>query len=287
MDQIFVVRQILEKFYAHDIDLQLLFINFKNAFDSINQKKLLESLVSFGIRRKIERLMKMTLEGAQAKVIVDGKISAPFVIGKGVRQGDGLSVTLFNLALHRALKNLKQSNMILNRLTHICGYADDILVIARSLPAFETLCLKLSREAGRVGLIVSPVKTKYMRSSGSPSQRSLKGATINGVTYEGVTEFIYLRMLISNDNSVEKEIHRRILAGNRTYFAAISLIRNRFLSRATKTLLYKTLIRPIVAYGVETWTMTKMEEQALLIFERKNLEEYMVLNMKMGNGKVG
>jgi len=31
--------------------------------------------------------------------------------------------------------------------------------------------------------------------------------------------------------------------------------------------------------------MTKKEEQALLIFERK--EEYMVPNMKMGNGKVG
>jgi hypothetical protein len=33
--------------------------------------------------------------------------------------------------------------------------------------------------------------------------------------------------------------------------------------------------------------MTKKEEQALLIFERKYLEGYMVLNMKMGNGKVG
>jgi sorting nexin-29 len=60
MDQIFVVRQILENFYVHVIDLYLLFIDFKNAFDSINQKKLLESLVSFGIPRKIERLVKMT-----------------------------------------------------------------------------------------------------------------------------------------------------------------------------------------------------------------------------------
>jgi sorting nexin-29 len=51
-DQIFVVWQTLEKFYAHDIDLHLLFIDFKNAFDSINQKKLLESLTSFGIPKK-------------------------------------------------------------------------------------------------------------------------------------------------------------------------------------------------------------------------------------------
>ena len=80
----------------------------------------------------------------------------------------------------------------MNRLTQICGYADDILAIARNLPALEALCMELSREAGRVGLIVSPDETKYVRFSASPSRRSVKGATINGVTYEGVAEFIYL-----------------------------------------------------------------------------------------------
>ena len=34
-------------------------------------------------------------------------------------------------------------------------------------------------------------------------------------------------------------------------------------------LLYKTLIRPMVVYGAVTWTMTKKEEQAMLIFHRK------------------
>jgi hypothetical protein len=158
---------------------------------------------------------------------------------------------LFNLALHKALKNLEQTNTILNRLTQICGYANDILVIARSLPALEALCTELSREAGRVGLIVSTDKTKYMRFSAFPSRRSVKGATINSVTYGEVAEFIYLGTLINN-NSVEKEIQRRILVGSRTYFAATSLFRNRFLSRATKILLYETLTRPIVAYGEET-----------------------------------
>jgi len=32
---------------------------------------------------------------------------------------------------------------------------------------------------------------------------------------------------------------------------------------------FKGLIGPVVTYGAETWTMTKKEEQALLIFERK------------------
>jgi hypothetical protein len=60
-----------------------------------------------------------------------------------------------------------------------------------------------------------------------------------------------------------------ILAGNRIYFATISLFRNRLLSRANKFRLYKTPIRPAVTYGAETWTMTKKTEQALFISERK------------------
>jgi len=58
------------------------------------------------------------------------------------------------------------------------------------------------------------------------------------------------------------------LAGNSTYFFAISLFRSRLLSKGTKIQLYKTLIRPVVSCGAETWTMMK-NEQALLIFERK------------------
>jgi hypothetical protein len=60
------------------------------------------------------------------------------------------------------------------------------------------------------------------------------------------------------------------LADSRTYLAAISLFRNRLLSTATKIRLYETIIiRPVITYGAETWTVTKKEEQDLLIFERK------------------
>ena len=75
-----------------------------------------------------------------------------------------------------------------------------------------------------------------------------------------------------------KEIQKRILAVNRTYFAAVSLFRSSLLSRATKILLYKTLLRPAVSYGAEEQTVTKKDGKALLAFERKIFRRIYGLN---------
>jgi hypothetical protein len=46
-------------------------------------------------------------------------------------------------------------------------------------------------------------------------------------------------------------------------------LRSSYLSRQTKFTIYKTLIRPVLLYGSETWVLTKREENQLLVFERK------------------
>ena len=72
--------------------------------------------------------------------------------------------------------------------------------------------------------------------------------------------------LTTSDERCYKDVFRPAIE---LIFAAINLFRSRLLSRTTKIILYKTLIRPVVSYGAEAWTLKKKEEQALLIFERK------------------
>ena len=48
-------------------------------------------------------------------------------------------------------------------------------------------------------------------------------------------------------------------------------MKSRIISRNIKTLLYKTLIRPVLTYGAETWVLSKQDEHSLSIFERKIL----------------
>jgi hypothetical protein len=89
----------------------------------------------------------------------------------------------------------------------------------------------------------------------------VKRATINGVNCEGVAKFTYCGTLISKDNNVEKEIQKQILAGNRTYSAAISLFKSRLFSTATKILLYKTLIRLVVSSRAHSRLYGEKEEE--------------------------
>ena len=48
-DQLLIIRQVMEKFWEHDVDINLLIIDFKEAFDSINRKDLFKILREIGI----------------------------------------------------------------------------------------------------------------------------------------------------------------------------------------------------------------------------------------------
>jgi hypothetical protein len=62
-------------------------------------------------------------------------------------------------------------------------------------------------------------------------------------------------------------------AGNRAYFANLSTLKSKIISRAAKIQVYtsKRLIIPVATstYRAETWTLTVTEQNALRMFERK------------------
>jgi len=50
-------------------------------------------------------------------------------------------------------------------------------------------------------------------------------------------------------------------------------MKSRALNRGSKLKVYKTVIRPVVTYGCEAWTLTSRSEQLLRILERKILRK--------------
>jgi sorting nexin-29 len=95
-----------------------------------------------------------------------------------VKQGDGLSTTLFIIALHKVLGQIDQRGTIFNKLSQICAYADDVVLITRTKQKLIQMYENLETEARKTGMLVNDWKTKYMFMSVGGSMRKLQNLRI-------------------------------------------------------------------------------------------------------------
>ena len=130
---------------------------------------------------------------------------------------------------------------------------------------------KLKQKAEKYGLVINQNKTKYMR----PTRTQTYGKEIEieteGMKIEEVKNVKYLGTTVTKDNLIEEEIKERIANGNRAFFANKKIFQSKLKSKKSKIKLYKVLIRPVVVYGSECWTLTENIKQKLMVFERRIL----------------
>jgi hypothetical protein len=120
-DQIFIIRQMMEKHYEHNQDLNMLFVDFKQAIDNIDRYKLYQVMEDIKIPYKLIRLVKMTMKNTTARVKITNIFSNSFTFSAGVRQGDVLSTTLLIITLHYGVQKIDQRGTIFTKLSQICA----------------------------------------------------------------------------------------------------------------------------------------------------------------------
>jgi sorting nexin-29 len=271
-DQIHTLRLILEKTQEFNIDTHHLFIDFRSAYDSIDRRLLFTAMREFSIPEKLVCLTEMTMANVECRVKIQSDLSNSFETHKGLRQGDALACLLFNLALEKVVRDsgINTNGTIFYKSVQLLAYADDIDIISRDINSLRQAFTSLDRAAKLIGLNINEDKTKYLFSS-TTSCTVPPPLNIDGYTFEPVESFVYLGSMITNKNDLGHEVRRRITAANKSYFGLQNHLKNKRLSRATKFLLYKTLIRPVLTYSAECWATTKNDERQLDIFERKVL----------------
>jgi hypothetical protein len=258
----------MEKHYEHNQNLHMLFVDFKQAFDSIDRYKLYQVMEYINIPYKLIRFVKTTMKNTTARVKVTNKLSNSFT---GVRQGDGVSTTLFILALHYGVQKIDQRGTIFTKLSHICAYSDDVVIVARTQKKLTEVHLDLEEEMSKLGMEINEKKTKYMVTSTYEHRRNAGDLRIGNKTFKAVQCFQYLGNIIGNTNNNNKSIKERIMMGSKTYYANRQLVNSSLISRNSKLQIYRTLVSPVVTYGSESWTLIMEEERALAVFERKPL----------------
>ena len=69
--------------------------------------------------------------------------------------------------------------------------------------------------------------------------------------------FNYLGSILNADNKMNTEIDEKITKGNKAYDVNSKLIKSKLLKKNTKMKIYKPMIRPVVRYSSEIWTLDK------------------------------
>jgi hypothetical protein len=127
-------------------------------------------------------------------------------------------------------------------------------LIGRSLEAVRDAYLALEVEASKRGLKINEQKIKFIIATGNRTIFDA-GQTVafSDRNFEVLNDFVYLGTLVTPKNDVDLEIQQRIKL------------------QTSKLTIYNTLIHPVLLYGSKTWILTKMEDNQLIVFERKVL----------------
>jgi hypothetical protein len=272
IDAIHVMSQIIEKSYEYDIELHILFIDFKQAFDNINRHSLVEQMQQMKIPEKLIKLTKMTMDDSRARISTTECVTNEINIERGVRQGDALSTTLFNIALGGAIKAAGLDRAITASATQVIAYAGDVALITRDKKSLGAALQKLVTETEKRGLQLNQDKTKYMIISRRKTDY-IRETNLGSYTFKKVEHFKYLGVNVNEKNERSAEIKERIQAADKAYWKYQRYLKDHHVSRATKIKIYKAAIRPLATYAAETMRLTTTDEENLGIFKRKVLRK--------------
>lgn len=80
----------------------------------------------------------------------------------GERQGDLIFTLTFNLVLHMVKKELRVEGAIVFKTKQACTYAEDIVLMARSLYSVREIFEAYEEKCQIIGIRINKDKTKYM-----------------------------------------------------------------------------------------------------------------------------
>src|SRR6478609_2863914 len=158
-EQIFVLRQVVEKYTEMNKDLFVGYIDFRKAFDSIWTRGLWRVMRNLGFAEKLLKILENMYEGTYSAVRSSGGLSEWFETIVEVKQGCILSPFLFNIILEaimsQALRDGKEGAVIGGYLISNLRFADNIAGLGETREALDRLMCRISFEAEKLGMYVN------------------------------------------------------------------------------------------------------------------------------------
>lgn len=271
-DHINTIRIIIEQCVEHNSTLNLLFIDFEKAFDSINRNCIWNALRKRGIPSKLIALIKESYNDANCYVLHKGKLSEPFQVLSGVRQGCILSPLLFLLVIEDVLTSTSFQRRgvqwrIDNSFLNYLAYADDICLLSHRVRDLEMSMVDLQSKLDGTGLKINTTKTKGL----SIQNNSPASINVGDNNYAIVNEFCYLGSMITADGGTEIDVEAKISRARAAFGILAPIWQNSNISLRTKLRIFESNVKSVLLYGCTTWKVTSIITSRLQTFVNRCL----------------
>jgi hypothetical protein len=209
--------------------------------------------------------------------------SREFYIRRGTKQGDPISPIIFNSVLEQVMRTVKakwgarkygiQLGFGHDSTVTNMRFADDILLIGRSLQQIKRMIADVASEGARVGLELHPRKTKIQNNNIGYGSRvkSVKVDTMDIEVLEPGESTMYLGRALSLTETNDVELKHRL----KKAWAKFGMLKRELTDKAIplhlRLKLFHTMVTPTILYGCSSWVMTCARETTLRSTQMKML----------------
>ena len=205
--------------------------------------------------------MLLLYNRTHSKFRIANYLPSSFPIENGLKQRDFLSSLIFNVALKYAIMKVNGTHQAL-------AYADSVNLVGFDMRTMWRKADVLSNTCKNIDVALNTGKTKCMEVGHHWGMMAIEHITIGSNLCEKVKTYNYLGSLLTNKNSIHEEIKCRLKTGNSCHYLVQTVSSSWLLSKNLKIKIYKTIILPVVLYGL--WNMKyKIREELLRVLETR------------------
>ena len=265
-DLIFSLKMLIEKNWEWAKDIYLAFVDLEKAFDTVPRERLWDALSDpyYAIDPKLIRVIKGMYEVSKSAVRTSYGVGDWFDVTAGVRQGGVLSPLLFIIFMDRCIREVGLEEEV----GLLMVYADDIAVVTKDRVSLQEALNRWSDVLQLEGMKINKEKTEVMKISRVQDGTVIR---VEGVLVKEAEKFSYLGVTVNSNGDMAREIEERIDKFSRGVRQLYPLLRNRHVPRKVKVLVYTTMLRPMLMYGSEAWTLTTRTKSRVEAAEMKVL----------------
>ncbi|XP_046986893.1 uncharacterized protein LOC124561545 [Schistocerca americana] len=146
-------------------------------------------------------------------------------------------------------------------------FADDVVLCKHSIDRLEEKLEDWRKELGERGMKISGTKSEYL----ALKHVQMRSCKIQDDELKSVCKFKYLRSHIQRDGGLESEIQHRINCGWNNWRKMSGVLCDKKVRIGLKGKVFKSVVRPAMIYGVETWPITVAQERKMEVAEMRML----------------